>query len=218
MKRIASGQQNNSKQRPTRVVASFVMLGVTALVCFLTVFTWLFTTDAFGWFVKNKAPQSNDISLDTIGDYDIDLSISSDGGEFLQYENKIISVDIIDNIFSGSVNSRTITLKHTNNESKDLYIWWYFGIPNIPNGGVESPHIEGGKYYYLGSQLAITDITVAVNGTPTVAAPAIISGKGQFLVPTATQGNGQVTFVSSALASLPKRDLVEGLMLSLIHI
>lgn len=213
MKRTANRQQNNSKQRPTKVVASFVMLGVTALVCFLTVFTWLFTTDAFGWFVKNKSPHSNDISLDTIGDYDLDLYISSDGGEFVQYANKIISVDMIDNIYSGSANSRTITLTHTNNEDKDLYIWWYFGIPNIPNGGVEIPYIDSGKYYYLGSQLAITDITVAVNGTPKAVAPAILSGKGRFLLPTATQGGGQVTYVQSAVASMPKVDLVEGMAL-----
>lgn len=213
MKRTANRQQNNSKQRPTKVVASFVMLGVTALVCFLTVFTWLFTTDAFGWFVKSKTPYSNDISLNTLDGYDMDMLISSDGSELIQYENRIISVDIMDNIFCGSANSRTITLKHTNNENKDLYIWWYFGIPNLPYGGVETPHTESGKYYYLGSQLAITDITVTVNDAPRTVAPAVISGKGKFLLPTAPQGGGQVTFVQNAVASMPRVDLIEGMTL-----
>ncbi|HOB64162.1 MAG TPA: hypothetical protein PKH08_03280 [Clostridia bacterium] len=206
------GAKTKSKDKHlSRVVGSFVMLGVAAVICFLTVFTWVFNTDVFGWLVNSDKSNIRNVSLATQSEFDLDISLRASDGGFVIYEKKTLTLDF-SNIFCGAANSRTLEIEVTNNESEDLYLSWFFGSPG-PHGGAETPLESGGKYYYLGSQLAVTGITVVTDGSPVTLPSNKTPGLGAFLVPTTPLDGGQATSVGSAIGSVPGIDLLKDILI-----
>ncbi len=113
--------------------------------------------------------------------------------------------------YPGNVHRKTLTFSLTNLSSKTFKMNLFFEQPAALE---EVPYIDAtGKwgnanyYYYLGSQIALTSVSLAIDG----ASPTFTSGAGNHLVETNSVGvvKGQVNGVANEITSIARFYIIQ---------
>ncbi len=185
-----------------KFIASLVMAIVAGVVCLATCAAYL-----FAWF--SSGPAKSNIEVDTREERNLDIFLSTDGQI---WSDELYDI-LFDDIFCGSLNRKILYVKCVNNDTKDLLVSLFFWPPDGVNGA-EVPYISDNLYYYLGSQLQISDIRATTEGQ-TIDLTEYAVGKDKYLVATSSQGvlKGQANSVDAAIESIPRLDLLTNLTL-----
>ena len=182
-----------------KFIASLMLVvlagGACLTACAAYIFAWLATS-----------PPQSDVAVDLIEEQQMDVYISMDGENWSAELTEIV----FNNIFCGNMNRKTLYVKCVNADTVDLLVSLYFMPAAVGEGGDEIPYIFNNQYYYLGSQLQISDIRATRDGQSlNLAAYAV--GNNSFLVTTSPAAAGQVNSVGAAIPEIPRLDILKEL-------
>lgn len=121
------------------------------LICLIGCGIMIVCNNSIAWFSNNRHVSANgaSVSIDDIGIEDTYYYWDDASGDYM-------SIESWEHIFAGMMPGDTVTIKaeYKNTSGEDRAIRVVFAVP--PGG--EIPIIEDGKYYYLSTQLQITEI------------------------------------------------------------
>ena len=153
-------------------------------------FLLLMTGISFAWFAANDSAIRR-----SLGNYNVETAVSTDGVTWQPGSN---AVDL-SSISKGDITAR-IKLKNHDKRGYDVSLKMHSPLTVL---GSETPKLvtaeDTAKYYYLGSQIKISEIKTDEASLEKSAAPAL----GKFLVETGSDGSGQVPFVTSEITEIP---------------
>jgi hypothetical protein len=195
--------ENRSELRkvkiPNRKIKIFLTLfGTLASTIALTIVT-------FSWFATiRKAGIEND-TVQVVDTYAHSFSCALDGvavvGDVVEFTP----------FYPGHVHRKTLTFTLTNLSddafSADLFFEQPSTLEEIPYVDTTGKWGAENYYYYLGSQISLTSISLLIDGVT----PSYTSGAGQYLVQTSSAGvtKGQVNGVASAVTSIPRLNIIK---------
>jgi len=185
-----------------KFILSLIMVILAGGVCFTACAAYI-----FAWF--SSGPARSNVDVDITEEINLDVSLSTDGQNWSSELDEIIFEDI----FCGYANRKTLFVRCINNDINDLLLSFFF-VPPDGISGEETPYVDGSRYNYLGSQLQISDIRIALNGQ-SIDASGYAVGKNRYLVTTSSQGltKGQVNYVGAAVTEIPRLDILSGMTL-----
>lgn len=182
---------------------------LSVLAALLLVFPVVLT--AYAWFYNEKILQLKLAPDDVL---DVVISLKVDGGAWRDYEGSKLNCEF-DDMLPGAAQSRTLAIRLKNDGKKNFMFSMFF---DELQSGDETPLIvpggEGDTYYYLGSQICITDIAATVdNVSSQISAEAV--GKDKFLVETSSEGvaAGQVTGTDEEATGITGFDIIENMFI-----
>lgn len=184
-----------------KFIANFVLVILAGAACLTAGAAYV-----FGWLATS--PPKSDVDIDLIEEQKLDVSVSMDGNHWSDDLTEIV----FNSIFSGAMNRKTFYVKCVNTDDVDLLVSLYFMPVTVGTGGDEVPYVSGGQYYYLGSQLQISDIR-ATRGGQSLNLASYAVGKNSFLVTTSPYAGGQVNSVDAAVTEIPRLDILNELPL-----
>ncbi len=169
----------------------------------LSVGAVVITAQIYAWFAISGNTRGN-FGADVVKDISMERYISFDE---LSWSSETDIVEFAE-IFAGQVNQKQFFLKFINNGDNvkaDIYFYAPYG-----DFGQEQPYYDNGYYYYLGSQLQISNIVIKVNNVA-IASSAYTVGLASYLVPSAAVlPKGQATAVSAQIEDIPALLLIKG--------
>lgn len=176
------------------------------LICMNALIVAIIVT-SFAWFSRIR---NVDMGIDFgAKDYEISASLRMDGHplteNLLQFED----------MFPGTLHKRTIEVSVRNEDSKKLMTTWFFNKPTleeeIPYIDIDGTYGTAGYYYYLGSQIQISNVIYSIDGTTFTSA----IGKGKYLITTSSEGliKGQVNGVVSEITDIPQVEIINEIIL-----
>lgn len=151
----------------------------------------------------------------------INNQIIADPAFSYTYNSKLDGVTYTNNdmtfndMFPGALNSRKFTFDLTNNGNEPFVIDLYL---KAAQSSEEVPYIDttgkwgtANTYYYFGSQIALKNITLTIDGVT----PSNTNSEGSFLVSTSSEGlsAGQVNGVSSPISLIPRLNLFSNVII-----
>lgn len=123
----------------------------------------------YSWFIFNRRAEIGGLNVGVDDNFDVTYSL---------YQNDVLDDDqFIDFslFYPGIANRKKLTIV-TNNFGDDVSITWGFKVPTanqelpfIDEDGLYGPEDH---YYYLGSQIQVSEVNVSINSTPVVATTA----------------------------------------------
>lgn len=145
MKNNENSQKTTLLKQAVTIMVLFVVLGVNAIIYF---------SRAFAWFADNRKVQTNGatVNLAGFGISDVYFSKGVGAAEFTE-------ISSWDHVFQNLNPGESVSIKaqYTNDSDKTHVLNVYFGLDDDSK---ETPLVKDGKYYYLSTQLKITDITL----------------------------------------------------------
>lgn len=190
----------NSK---AKLIKSLIVLLMSAVFFIIAGMSYI-----FGWFYTGTTNKLGGFNINLVEGLNLSISLSTDGVNWSNTDELIF-----ENFFSGHVNSKKFFVRLIYKEEKDINISLSFRSPDGYFGS-EEPYINNGLYYYLGSQLQISNVKATLNNQ-LVDPSAYTSGTGKYLVTTTSEGvtKGQVTGVNSVVTSIEMVDIVKSFIL-----
>jgi len=192
---------NKQEQARDALVRSIIMAILALSVCAIII-----GIQIYAWFAIGPDASGN-FGADVVQDINIEKYISYDGADWSSDD----AVEIGE-IFAGQVNRKQFFVKLINNDNAvkiDIYFYAPYG-----DFGREQPYYDGESYYYLGSQLQISNITMKVNDA-IIDSTDYAVGTEKYLTPsTPTVPKGQATAVAQEIESIPALMLIQGFTLA----
>lgn len=192
------------KATSIKVIRLRMALTFLSLAVALTALSYV----TFSWFIFNRRAEIGGVQVDVNGNFDVTYAL---------YQDDVIVDDgqvDFNNFYPGAVHRRKLTLV-TNNFGDDIKFTWTFKAPTaleeVPFIDTLGDYGTAGNYYYLGSQIQISEVVVKVNAVVVSATTA----QGSYLVTTNSIGltKGQVNGVASAVTNIPNMYLAQAVTL-----
>jgi hypothetical protein len=191
---------NIQKRNKRRYILS--LFAMTASVLSLTV-------TSFAWFIFNRNNSVTNSEVIVADQFAHQFTYTVDGQSPLNNELHFAA------IFPGQVHTRNLsfTLKNTSNNpyQADIYLKATSNDQEVAYFDDQDKWNVDDLYYYLGSQIQISDITLTIDGIQ----PSYLSGEGTYLLTTTSVGvtKGQVNGVSAPLDVTPRLELLKNVLI-----
>lgn len=159
------------------------------------------TISARAWFMFNRDNTIRNNDIVNRGDFDYTFTHAVNGQPATDHNV------LFENIYPGDVHKYNLSFSLTNNDDTSFYGSFFFAAPSASQ---EVPYVDTeGNYYYLGSQIQITKLDVALGTSPVASPPALNS----FLVTTSSSevSKGQNNSVSAEITSIPDLYLLQNI-------
>lgn len=188
-----------------KLIKSLILLIVTAVFFITACITYI-----LAWFVNSKENQLDGFVLNTSSDLDITIKLSNDGENW----DNATNILLFENFFSGQVHNKSFYVSMRLNEEKNISITLCLQSPN-GSYGKEEPHTSEGLYYYLGSQIQISDIKAFADDQEIEGFSAYAAGLNEYLVNTTSENvaKGQDTAYEYAVLNIPTINIIEDYLL-----
>lgn len=157
------------------------------------------TVTSMAWFVSNRQSNIVNDAIAVRDNFSHQYHFWVDG---VSTDNKVFDFS---SFYPGNVHKRNLSFTLKNQSEFTFLADLYF---NPVTTGQEIPFVDGSAkwgaantYYYLGSQIQITDVTVTIDSVEVITTTA----EGSYLVTTNSVGvtKGQVNGVSSPVTNIP---------------
>ena len=167
------------------------------------------TVTSFAWFIFNRNSSVNNSEVIVTDQFAHEFTLTIDGQSVTNNEIHFSS------IFPGQVHKRNLsfTLKNTSHNPylADIYLKTTGNNQEVPYFDNQDKWAVSDLYYYLGSQIQISDIVLTIDGVQ----PSYVSGEGSYLLTTTNVGvtKGQVNGVSNPVDVAPRLELLKNVLL-----
>ncbi|OQC09786.1 MAG: hypothetical protein BWX74_00859 [Tenericutes bacterium ADurb.Bin087] len=192
-------KRTKSKLLKSKKIQLFLtFFGVATSAISLTIVT-------HAWFLSVRNAGVDNPNVEILDEYARSFSYALNG---VPIEDEIIEFTPF---YPGHVHRKTLTFSLTNLSAHPFFMDLYFNnagsLDEAPYLDTEGKWGNANYYYYLGSQIALTAVSLSIDG----ATPTYTSGAGNYLVQTNSVGvtKGQVNGVASAVTSIPRFNIFQ---------
>ncbi|MGN1078428.1 MAG: hypothetical protein ACI4ST_07910 [Candidatus Gallimonas sp.] len=143
-----------NEENPKKISLLKQSVAILALLVLLGVNVVIYFSRSFAWFANNENVEANSTTVN-LAEFGISDAYFFKGVGADDY-TEISSWDLV---FQNMNPGESVSIKgqYTNNSDKTHTLSLYFGLFD---GSTETPLVKDGKYYYLSTQLKITDVVV----------------------------------------------------------
>ncbi len=164
---------------------------------------------SFAWFLFNRNVQTTNSEVIVANQFAHEFAFTIDGQNPSNGEINFL------NLYPGQVHHRNLsfTLKNTSTNpfQADIYLKTLNNNQEIAYFDNQDKWSLTDYYYYLGSQIQITNVSLTIDGV----APTFISGQGAYLLTTNSVGvtKGQVNGVTNPVNATPRLELMTNVLI-----
>lgn len=179
----------------SRRIKSHIFL--TFIAAFLSLASFISVT--ISWFQSARRVPTNMSGIYVTNLFNVSISLKQDG---VSVSDGIINFT---ELYPGTSHTREVEIIITNHSEYSIATKWFFKIPtsaqDVPYIDVGGEYGPEGYYYYLASQIQVSDVYASIGSEVTDTAV----GENQFLLETNSSGvtKGQVNGVSAAVGAIP---------------